>query len=89
MKTVARFAFLFLTTGLDFEETYAPAPEHFSNLFLQAYALTQGWKRDGFDISTAYLQSDVKHNECGTIAWVVVEIVTLELVAAMRHSVEV
>ena len=57
----------FLTAGLDFEETYAPAPEHFSNLFLQAYALTQDWKRDGFDISTAYLQSDVKHNECGTI----------------------
>ena len=32
----------FLTARLDFEETYAPAPEHFSNLFLQAYALTQG-----------------------------------------------
>jgi len=55
----------FLTTGLDFEETYASTPEHFSNLFLQAYALTQNnWKRDGFDVSTAYLQSDEKHDEC-------------------------
>ena len=57
----------FLTAGLDFEDTYAPTPEHFSNLFLQAYALMEKWHRDGFDISTAYLQSDKSLNECGTI----------------------
>lgn len=57
----------FLTAGLEFDDTYAPTPEHFSNMFLQAYALMENWFRDGFDISTAYLQSDEKFNECGTI----------------------
>ena len=30
-------------------------------------ALTKGWKRDSFDVSTAYLQSAEEHNECHDI----------------------
>ena len=57
----------FLVEGIHYQDTYAPSPDNFSNMFVCALALTKGWKRDSFDVSTAYLQSAEEHNECHDI----------------------
>ena len=56
----------YITSG-KYDETYAPTPDNFCNMFFAALALTMGMVRDAFDVCTAYLQSDQKYNECGSI----------------------
>jgi len=57
----------FLIEGIHYEETYAPSPDNFSNLFINALGLTRGYYRRNWDVSTAYLQSDEKFSECADL----------------------
>ena len=57
----------FLVSGVHYQETYAPSPDNFSNIFVSALGLTRDWKIVQFDVTTAYLQSAQQHNECANL----------------------
>jgi hypothetical protein len=57
----------FLVSGIHYQETYAPSPDNFSNIFVSALGLTRDWKIIQFDVTTAYLQSAENHNECANL----------------------